>query len=181
MIKNKLFIQIAIILTFFYCTLFSYQITLASSITPDKLGELLNRERRARGITELNWNPYLAQAASAKAKYMILNNYFDHYAPDGTTPWSFIKATPYNYKLAGENLAMDFFTSEAINDAWMASPTHKDNMLNNNYQDYAISVENGTILGQKTTLVVEMFGKPNTNIHNISEKINNLINQLLKR
>lgn len=176
MIKNKPLLKIFLNLILLYCTLFSYQITYASSISPEKLGELLNKERQARGLTELHWNNSLAQAAHEKAKHMIANNYFDHYAPDGTTPWSFIKSTKYNYKSAGENLAMDFSTSEAINDAWMASPTHKENMLDNSYQDYAISIVQGKISGSDTTLVVEMFGQPTNNTnYNLSRFINYLL------
>lgn len=40
----------------------------------------------------------------------------------------------------------------------MASPTHRDNLLSPNYKDIGIAVVNGTLNGQKTTLVVQEFG-----------------------
>lgn len=175
--KNILSIKISFVLILLYCTLSCYQITYASSINPGRLGELLNNERRARGLTELTWNEDLSQAAEAKSIHMFANNYFNHYAPDGTTPWSFIKNTPYEYKIAGENLAMDFYTSEAVHDAWMASTTHRENMLNSGYKDYAISVREGKILGENTTLIVEMFGAKSNN--NFTAKAYNVFNSVI--
>jgi hypothetical protein len=40
----------------------------------------------------------------------------------------------------------------------MRSPTHRDNILNENYRDIGIAVVDGVLDGRKTTLVVQMFG-----------------------
>lgn len=140
-------------------TIITYQTAFASSISEDELGQLLNQERTARNLDSLNWNSKLYEACENKLDDMIKDNYFEHYAPDGTSPWYFINASGYDYKIAGENLAMDFSTSQAVNDAWMASSTHKENILNVNYEDYAICKKNGKIDNEDTTLIVEMFGK----------------------
>lgn len=44
----------------------------------------------------------------------------------------------------------------------MASPTHKDNLLNSKYKEMGIAVVEGTLNGQQTTLVVQMFGTAGT-------------------
>lgn len=42
----------------------------------------------------------------------------------------------------------------------MNSPSHKDNILRQDYTDVGFAVVNGVLNGEPTTLVVQMFGKP---------------------
>ena len=86
-------------------------------------------------MSALHTNVNLVSAAYAKAHHMLENQYWDHYAQDGTTPWSFIKQTDYKYVYAGENLAKGFKTSEGVHQAWMASPTHRANILSGKYSN----------------------------------------------
>lgn len=44
--------------------------------------------------------------------------------------------------------------------AWMNSPTHKANIVSPNYTQTGIAVLEGELDGVETTLVVQMFGKP---------------------
>ncbi len=129
--------------------------------TDIKLQELLlltNTKRQAAGLPTLVMDDQLSLAASLKAKYMLEKNYWAHNAPDGTTPWFFFKKVNYDYVYAGENLARGFSSSSDIVNAWMASQTHKDNVLSKNYQEVGFAVLDGKLLGEDTTLVVEMFG-----------------------
>jgi hypothetical protein len=89
---------------------------------------------------------------------MFAKNYWAHNSPTGTTPWDFITASGYKYVVAGENLAKNFSTSQAVVNAWMASPTHKDNIVKPSYKEIGFAVVNGTLNGEETTLVVQMFG-----------------------
>ncbi len=138
----------------------NYQQVLGSvtDISSQILLSLTNKEREHIGLIPLQLNDALVKAALAKAKYMFANNYWAHNAPDGTPPWVFIKQAGYDYTYAGENLARGFATSDDVVNAWMASPTHKENMLSSNYQDIGFAVMDGKLLGEDTTLVVEMFG-----------------------
>lgn len=174
--KNKNYLKITISIIILFCTLFSYQFIYASSISEEKLGDLLNQTRKENQLPELEWNSKLYIAAHNKAAHMIDNNYFEHFAPDGTSPWDFINKANYSYKIAGENLAIDFNTSEAIHDAWLSSPSHKENIINQRYTEYAIAVENGIINGQQTILIVQMFATPN---EKIIDKTMNLANKVL--
>jgi hypothetical protein len=65
----------------------------------------------------------------------------------------------YNYTYAGENLAMNFSEAEDALSAWLASPTHRDNILSQNYEDIGVAVVVGEINGTETTLVVQLFGQ----------------------
>lgn len=111
-----------------------------------------------QGLKPLNLNENLSLAALEKAEDMFSHGYWAHNAPDGTTPWKFIYEADYNYLYAGENLARDFNDSSSVVSAWMKSKTHRDNILNANYQDIGFAVVNGKLNGKETTLVVQMFG-----------------------
>ena len=129
-----------------------------TNISPEVLLLLTNKYREQNGLSPLSLHSDLSQAALLKVQYMLENNYWAHNAPDGTTPWVFVKQVGYEYAYAGENLARGFATSEEVVDAWMASPSHKENMLSGNYEDIGFAVLEGKLLGEDTTLVVEMFG-----------------------
>lgn len=131
-----------------------------SQITAEKIIENTNIERQKAGLPPLVANSALGQAAREKAANMIAENYWAHYSPSGRDPWGFIKNAGYKFSYAGENLARNFSDSESIVVAWMNSPTHRENILNSNYQEIGIAVEDGILQGQQTTLVVQMFGKP---------------------
>lgn len=132
----------------------------ASSITPAQVVEKTNAQRAQQGLPPLTTNSKLNQAAAAKAQDMMADQYWAHVAPDGTQPWAFIKGAGYNYKVAGENLARDFMNSDDMMSAWMASPTHRANIVSNKYSEIGIAVVDGTLQGYETTLVVQMFGTP---------------------
>lgn len=132
----------------------------ATDISPQKLLELTNRERQKEGLNDLVYNEKLAQAAQKKAENMFAKDYWSHYGPDGETPWEFILGSGYQYEFAGENLAKNFLFSDGVVNAWMDSPTHRDNILRKEYTDMGFAVVNGVLNGEETTLVVQMFGKP---------------------
>lgn len=132
----------------------------ATDVTVEKLYQLTNEEREKNGLEPLTYNPQLAAAAEQKANDMFARNYWSHYGPDGTTPWSFILSTGYKYEYAGENLAKNFLFSDGVVRAWMESPTHRENILRNEYSEIGFAVVNGVLNGEETTLVVQMFGTP---------------------
>ena len=140
------------------------------NITPNDLLNNTNQIRQARGLNPLKLDPELSQAAASKAANMFTGNYWAHIAPDGTTPWVFIKNSGYDYLYAGENLARGFTSASDVVNAWMASPSHRDNMLSTNYNNVGFAVSSGTLTGSDTVLVVEMFGtKYNSSNNQISE------------
>ncbi len=132
----------------------------ATDISVKKLFELTNVEREKANLSPLTYNDKLAAAAQSKAKDMFTDDYWAHYSPAGKTPWDFILGSGYQYEYAGENLAKNFLFSQGVVDAWMASPTHKENILRKEYKEVGFAVMNGMINGEETTLVVQMFGSP---------------------
>lgn len=146
-------------LPFFYKP-FGSVLGFASAITVTDVVTQTNARRAAAGLPALSFNEKLSLAAAAKGQDMMAKQYWAHTAPDGTQPWYFIKNTGYSYTVAGENLARDFMETGEMVEAWMESPTHRANIMNNEYQDIGVAVINGTLNGYETTLVVQMFGTP---------------------
>lgn len=130
----------------------------ATDIRVEQLLEDTNAKRKEAGLSQLVLSSSLSQAASYKAADMFANNYWAHNSPAGKTPWDFIVQSGYSYVIAGENLAKNFQTSFGVTDAWMNSQTHKDNIIKPGYREVGFAVVNGTLLGEETTLVVQMFG-----------------------
>ncbi len=133
-----------------------------AKIDTQELISLTNSQRVKAGLSPLSENPQLDTAASAKAANMFAENYWAHFAPSGKSPWDFIQGSGYKFKFAGENLAKNFYTSGEVVDAWMASPTHKENIVSPKYKEIGMAVVEGNLNGQKTTLVVQMFGNSDT-------------------
>ena len=132
----------------------------SSEITLQKVFDQTNQERLKAGLPTLRLNSLLSESAKLKAINMFAKNYWAHQSPDGQSPWFFIKSVDYRYSIAGENLAKDFYDTESMFKAWMASPTHKDNIIHPKYQEVGIAVVDGVLDGLKTTLVVQHFGTP---------------------
>jgi hypothetical protein len=133
----------------------------SSGVQQKDLIQLTNIERQKKGLSILKENEALNKAAVLKAENMFSENYWAHYAPSGKTPWDFILGSGYRFTYAGENLAKNFYKSDDVIYAWMNSPSHRDNLLSAKYEDIGIAVVEGTLNGQKTTLVVQEFGSTN--------------------
>lgn len=130
----------------------------ATDIHVEQLLSDTNIQRQASGLSPLTLNSELSQAAANKASDMFAKGYWAHQSPDGKSPWDFIVGSGYRYTIAGENLAKNFSTSDAVVAAWMNSPSHRDNILKSGYRDIGFAVVNGVLNGEETTLVVQMFG-----------------------
>lgn len=145
----------------------------ATDISIERLLVQTNLERQAMGLPPLTVDRHLSEAAKKKADDMFAKNYWAHNSPDGLSPWDFILGSGYRYTYAGENLAKDFQESPSVVSAWMASPTHRANILRSEYQDVGFAVANGKLDGEETTLVIQMFGSksPATNIELAPESI----------
>ncbi len=128
-----------------------------ADITRTALQSFINQSRESAGLNSLVENQKLTQAAQLKAQDMVQNNYFSHTSPSGITPWYWFKQIGYNYKYAGENLAIGFYDSREVYNAWLNSPSHKANILNPNYTEVGTAVLGG--FGNKDTIVVvQEFG-----------------------
>lgn len=131
-----------------------------SNITPAALLASTNDERRSNNLEPLILNDRLNNAATEKANDMLSKGYWSHDSPDGTKPWAWVEKNSYSYQEAGENLAKNFTTAGSTISAWMNSPTHRENVLNPNYQEVGFATVDGEMNGEPTTITVAFYGKP---------------------
>ncbi len=130
----------------------------AANIPPSEVIRLTNEKRAQNGVGALSENKTLDDAALAKGLDMLNKGYWSHVAPDGTQPWAFFTNFGYSYRFAGENLARDFSNPSSAVDAWMNSPSHRENLLNSKYKDIGVAVIEGNLAGVDTTIIVQFFG-----------------------
>ncbi len=131
-----------------------------TTTTVDGLLAQTNEARQAASLPPLTLNPKLDQAAYEKAHDMLQNNYWAHVSPTGVQPWSWITSVGYNYSAAGENLAKNYDSSKDTLDAWLASPSHRANILNTHYTEVGFAVVDGNLDGKDTSLVVAYYAQP---------------------
>lgn len=155
-----LYLQVLVILT---VALYTIRLTVpailgTATFSARQIIDLTNVKRQQYGLPPLDINSQLSHAAATKAGDMFANDYWAHNSPSGKTPWSFITSADYRYLAAGENLARDFTNPEAVVTAWMNSPSHRTNLLDENFREIGVAVASGKLGGREGTLVVQMFG-----------------------
>lgn len=133
---------------------------LVSTVLPAVVVKLTNDERADLAEAPLTRSAVLDEAARLKAQHMADNQYFAHYAPDGTSPWYWFKQAGYTYAHAGENLAIHFSDSSEVVEAWMNSPKHRENIVSGKFTQIGVGTAKGTYEGYDTVYVVQLFGTP---------------------
>ncbi|MBI2009132.1 hypothetical protein HYS84_01830 [Candidatus Saccharibacteria bacterium] len=144
----------------------------AASMQEQTLLADTNAERTRLRLPPLNLNLQLDQAADEKAKDMAARNYWSHDTPDGNPPWVFVSNQKYSYQKLGENLAAGFDNEHSTVNGWMASRTHKENLLDPNFTEVGFGTAQSTNYtaagGGPMTIVVAFYGKPATSASPIS-------------
>jgi hypothetical protein len=114
-------------------------------------------------VASLSLNGQLDAAAQAKANDMATRNYWSHYTPDGNPPWVFVSAQGYAYQKLGENLATGFNDEQATINGWMASPPHRENLLDPAFSDVGFGFANNPNYtaagGGPMTIIVAFYGR----------------------
>ncbi|HEU5004621.1 MAG TPA: CAP domain-containing protein [Candidatus Saccharimonadales bacterium] len=135
-----------------------------TSKNSDQLLKDTNLQREKAGESDLKINDELTKAAQAKADDMAKRDYWSHNTPQGVAPWSFVTATGYVYQSMGENLAAGFNDDDAVVNAWMASPHHRENILDKNYSQVGFGYANNPNYtaagGGPMTIVVAFYAQP---------------------
>lgn len=129
-----------------------------AAITPDEVVELVNRERLEARLPNLERSSVLDLAAEAKADDMAAERYFSHTSPKGITPWEWFRNEKYEYRYAGENLAIHFRDAALEQRAWMESKKHCENIMSPKYLEIGVAVRDMEWEGKQTTIAVQMFG-----------------------
>lgn len=136
----------------------------AHAITPayteeEQLVAAMNQERVERGLRPLQINVELSLAASDRVRDMFEQHYFAHVAPDGTQPFVWLDRRGYDYREAGENLAVGYRGAASVVDGWMHSPGHRKNVLGADFEDVGVAIaDESPKHGFRGPLVVALYG-----------------------
>ena len=105
----------------------------ATAVAPAELMSevitMTNQRRHANGCGQLDVDPELTVASIRQSLYMARTGLFSHVWRDGTTFVARSRAAGYAQP-SGENIAWGYRTADEVMDAWMASPSHRENILN---------------------------------------------------
>jgi len=87
----------------------------------------------------LSWNGALASAAEVHSNDMAVNNYFAHPDANGVRIGGRASNAGYSYGSVGENIAAGQTSASQVVDAWMASPSHCENIMTASFYDIGVS------------------------------------------
>ena len=122
------FYPVAVILLFFP-TFDAPSQTLQRNATERELFELLNHERSAQKLPELQWDEALFKAARRHALLMRDMNALEHELPGEPTVEERFAAAGAHFSYIAENVAIGT-NAQSIHSGWMNSPGHRKNILN---------------------------------------------------
>ena len=94
-----------------------------------------NQKRAEAGLSALKWDSSLAQCAAVRATEATQS--WSHTRPNGSAWWTVNSQVQY-----GENLAKNYQSGENVVAGWMASPSHRQNLLASDYKTIGIAVYN---------------------------------------
>jgi uncharacterized protein YkwD len=121
----------------------------AAQTTPAPLGcpagfertvvELVNRERTSRGLTPLEPDVRLMEAAQLHSADMATSDFLSHEGSDGSRPGDRIEAAGYDdWRAWGENAAAGYPTPTAVVAGWMGSTGHRANILDPGFEHIGV-------------------------------------------
>ena len=107
------------------------------------LFDAVNRERMTKGLPELGWDKNLATAAHLHAARMAQRNALSHQLPGEAPVQDRARQAGAHFSLIAENIAVAP-NPATIHAAWMASPHHRDNILDPQLTVIGIAVVKGS-------------------------------------
>ena len=119
--------------------------------------DLTNVERQKAGLGQLRLSRMLTDAAQAYAVVLANGPCFEHTC--GPVPNFELRINRVGYvgwTTIGENIAAGYPTAEAVVGGWMASPGHRENILQTGFTEMGVGVVFGT--GKFGTYWAEEFG-----------------------
>ena len=99
----------------------------------------MNASRVNARLTPLAMDERLTAVAQEKLDDMLRRHYFDHQNPDGKYIWDTLRRR-CAFRRTAENLARGIADAGAMENSWMSSPEHRDNLLNPNYRLTGVAV-----------------------------------------
>ena len=99
---------------------------------------LVNAKRRSLGCAELKWDSRVAVIALDHSADMVSHHFFSHTNPDKKGPSERLQESKLGFSSGAENLARYAKTAREAFDAWLRSPGHRRNMLDNRFTRHGV-------------------------------------------
>ena len=99
---------------------------------------LVNAKRRSMGCAELKWDTRVAAIAFDHSADMVSRHFFSHTNPDKKGPSERLQESKLDFSSGAENLARYAKTAREAFDAWLRSPGHRRNMLDNRFTRHGV-------------------------------------------
>jgi len=134
----------------------SLPIVLNYSYSPDEMETMaiINKYRESKGLNSLERVNHVSHKSEEHDHYMIANNVVNHD--------DFVARSENIIKVLGalrvsENIAYNYKTSQAAFDAWMNSPSHREN-IEGDFTHFGLSIRENPVNGRKyyTNIFVKM-------------------------
>lgn len=107
----------------------------------------IDKVRQTNNLPPLNEVDEIVRAVLGHSQDMAARESVSHTGSDGSDPGERMKRANYDWEIHGEIVAFGFETAEALVDAWMNSPTHRDVILTRGFDDFGAGLaraKNGT-------------------------------------
>ncbi|MDP2637129.1 MAG: CAP domain-containing protein [bacterium] len=158
---NKKFLFNTAAAVFVFTLLLAFPLSaFGASLNSKTLVNAVNAQRIKTHTGALVTSQTLQRAAQQKADDMAQHTYFSHTSPQGKTPWYWFKNAGYSYSYAGENLAVQYSSTNEVVNSWMQSSGHRANIMNKNFTETGIGISQGYLGNNPVTYVVQFFAKP---------------------
>ncbi len=130
-----------------------------SFLTSDGVLKYTNIQRyETETLSPLTQDGKLDEIVMKRLEDMFSGQYFEHISPQGIGASDVAKEVGYEYIAIGENIALGNFKDDQILvQAWMDSPGHRANILNNRYTEIGIAVKKGTYENDEVWIGVQIF------------------------
>lgn len=130
---------------------------------------LINQERASLGIAPLRLNSDLNESSEDHSQWMLDTDIFSHTGAGGSSATQRMVAAGYDLEgrwATGENIALQSERGvpgidddvRNLHDSLMASPGHRANLLNPNFEEIGIGIELGSFNGFQAVVVTQNFG-----------------------
>jgi uncharacterized protein YkwD len=124
--------------------------------------DLTNQARASEGKAPLTVNAQLNSAAKRMSDDMASHDTIQpgaaaHQGSDGTNPGARITAAGYKWSRWAENIAAGYPDAQAVVQAWLNSPGHRENIMNGNLTQIGVAV---SYSGSGQAYWTQDFGTP---------------------
>ncbi len=117
--------------------------------------ELVNKKRKAAGVSELEWDSTLAEACDIRAAELAER--FSHLRPDGELCFTVFDEVGIELSGKAENILVGSSTAKGAVSRWMNSKGHKKNILSKSMKRSAVGVYYDS--DSKDYYWVQLFGR----------------------